>query len=77
VVGVDVRLADVEQILFSQQWGNLYSFMTNNEGEVIIHPRLTPAAQVWKKIDVLYASDAPIPLFTNQSDTDIIYFETG
>jgi len=22
-------------------------------------------------------SDAPIPLFTNRSDTDIIYFETG
>ena len=46
VVGVDVRLTDVEQILFSQQWGTLYSFMTNNQGEVIIHPRLTPATEV-------------------------------
>ena len=46
VVGVDVRLSDIEQILFSQQWGSLYSFVTNEEGQVIIHPRLTPAAEV-------------------------------
>ena len=46
VVGVDVRLSDIEQILFSQQWGSLYSFVTNEEGRVIIHPRLTPAAEV-------------------------------
>ena len=46
VVGLDVRLSDIEQILFSQQWGSLYSFVTNEEGRVIIHPRLTPAAEV-------------------------------
>ena len=46
VVAVDVRLSDLEQILFSQQWGSLYSFVINEEGEVIIHPRLTPAAEV-------------------------------
>ena len=46
VVGLDVRLSDLEQILFSQQWGSLYSFVTNEEGRVIIHPRLTPAAEV-------------------------------
>lgn len=45
VVAVDVRLSDLEQILFSQQWGSLYSFVINEEGEVIIHPRLTPAAE--------------------------------
>ena len=46
VVALDVRLSDLEQILFSQQWGSLYSFVTNEEGEVIVHPRLTPAAEV-------------------------------
>ena len=46
MVGVDVRLSDLEQILFNQQWGSLYSFVTNEEGEVIIHPRLTPAGEV-------------------------------
>ena len=46
VVGLDVRLSDIEQILFSQQWGSLYSFVTNEEGRVIIHPRLTPSAEV-------------------------------
>ena len=42
-----MRLSDIEQILFSQQWGSLYSFVTNAEGRVIVHPRLTPAAEVW------------------------------
>ena len=52
VVGVDVRLTDVEQILFSQQWGTLYSFMINEEGEVVIHPRLTSSAQVGTALTV-------------------------
>jgi len=46
VVGLDVRLSDLEQILFNRQWGSLYSFVTNEDGEVIIHPRLTPSAEV-------------------------------
>ena len=41
-----MRLSDLEQIMFSQQWGSLYSFITDEEGKVIIHPRLTPSAEV-------------------------------
>ena len=47
MVGLDVRLSDLEQILFNQQWGSLYSFITNENGEVIIHPQLTPSAEVY------------------------------
>jgi len=41
VAAVDATLEEIENILTSQQWGDVYSFLINKEGEAIFHPSLS------------------------------------
>ncbi|XP_021339819.1 uncharacterized protein LOC110441044 [Mizuhopecten yessoensis] len=43
VVGVDATLDEIENFLTKHQWGTVYSFLINNKGETIYHPRLKPS----------------------------------
>ncbi|ELU06451.1 hypothetical protein CAPTEDRAFT_215114 [Capitella teleta] len=43
VVGIDATLEDLENLLSSQQWGTVYSFLINKHGQTIFHPRLKPS----------------------------------
>ena len=42
-----------------------------------MYPRYLGVINKSKSMTVLRISDAPIPLFTNRSDTDIFCFEIG
>lgn len=46
VIGVDVRLDEIENILTGYTWGSAYAFLINNDGETIFHPLLRPSTQV-------------------------------
>ena len=46
VVGVDATLDQIENFLTKHQWGNVYSFLINKEGETIYHPKLKPSTNV-------------------------------
>jgi voltage-dependent calcium channel alpha-2/delta-3 len=41
VAAVDATLEEIENILTSQQWGDVYSFLINKDGEAIFHPSLS------------------------------------
>ena len=41
VAAVDATLEEIENILTSHQWGDVYSFLINKEGEAIFHPSLS------------------------------------
>ncbi|XP_041357381.1 VWFA and cache domain-containing protein 1-like [Gigantopelta aegis] len=43
VVGVDATLDEIENFLTKHMWGSVYSFLINNQGETIYHPRLKPS----------------------------------
>ena len=45
VAAVDATLEEIENILTSHQWGDVYSFLINKEGEAIFHPSLSTASQ--------------------------------
>ncbi|KAK3089549.1 hypothetical protein FSP39_004513 [Pinctada imbricata] len=46
VVGVDATLDQIENFLTKHQWGNVYSFLINTEGETIFHPKLKPSTNL-------------------------------
>lgn len=46
VIGVDVTLDEIENILTGYTWGSAYAFLINNEGETIFHPLLRPSTQL-------------------------------
>ncbi|XP_067678444.1 voltage-dependent calcium channel subunit alpha-2/delta-2-like [Haliotis asinina] len=46
VVGIDATLDEIENFLTKHQWGNVYSFLINNQGETIFHPRLKPSKKL-------------------------------
>lgn len=46
VIGVDVTLEEIENILTGYTWGSAYAFLINNDGETIFHPLLRPSTQV-------------------------------
>lgn len=46
VIGVDVRLDEIENILTGYTWGSVYAFLINNDGEAIFHPLLRPSTQL-------------------------------
>jgi hypothetical protein len=46
VVGIDATLEDLENLLSRHQWGTVYSFLINNHGQTIFHPRLKPSTAV-------------------------------
>ena len=46
VVGIDATLEEIENILLNDQWGSVYAFLINNEGETIFHPLLRPSSEV-------------------------------
>ena len=46
VIGVDVTLEEIENILTGYAWGSAYAFLINNDGETIFHPLLRPSTQV-------------------------------
>lgn len=46
VVGVDATLDQIENFLTKHQWGNVYSFLINKEGETIYHPKLKPSTNL-------------------------------
>ena len=46
VVGIDATLDEIENFLNRHQWGTVYSFLMNKEGETIFHPRLKPSEKV-------------------------------
>ncbi|CAH1252963.1 CACNA2D2 [Branchiostoma lanceolatum] len=46
VAGVDATLEEIENILVNDQWGSVYTFLINNEGETIFHPLLRPSTQL-------------------------------
>lgn len=46
VAGIDVTLAEIEDLLQRYEWGTAYSFLINTDGEAIFHPRLKPSSEV-------------------------------
>lgn len=46
VIGIDVTLEEIENILTAYTWGSAYAFLINNDGETIFHPLLRPSTQV-------------------------------
>ncbi|XP_013386854.1 voltage-dependent calcium channel subunit alpha-2/delta-2 [Lingula anatina] len=46
VVGVDATIEDLENVLKRYQWGSVYSFLINKEGETIFHPFLKPSTNL-------------------------------
>ena len=46
VVGIDATLEEIENFLNRHQWGTVYSFLMNSDGETIFHPRLKPSETV-------------------------------
>ncbi len=46
MVGIDATLDEIENFLSHHQWGTVYSFLMNSEGETIFHPRLKPSTAV-------------------------------
>ena len=46
VVGIDASLDVIENFLSKHLWGSVYSFLINNKGETIFHPRLKPSKKV-------------------------------
>ncbi|XP_055337095.1 voltage-dependent calcium channel subunit alpha-2/delta-3-like [Paramacrobiotus metropolitanus] len=40
VAGVDATLEEIEHFLIRYQWGSVYTFIINREGETILHPKL-------------------------------------
>ena len=46
VAGIDATLDEMETFLSHHQWGSVYSFLMNNQGETIFHPRLKPSTAV-------------------------------
>jgi voltage-dependent calcium channel alpha-2/delta-3 len=45
VAAVDATLEEIENILTSHQWGDVYSFLINKQGEAIFHPSLSTATR--------------------------------
>jgi voltage-dependent calcium channel alpha-2/delta-3 len=45
VAAVDATLEEIENILTSQQWGDVYSFLINKQGEAIFHPSLSGSSR--------------------------------
>jgi hypothetical protein len=41
VAAVDATLEEIENLLTSHQWGDVYSFLINKQGEAIFHPSLS------------------------------------
>ena len=48
VAGIDATLEETENFLSHHQWGTVYSFLINKQGETIFHPRLKPSTNVSK-----------------------------
>ena len=46
MIGVDVTLEEIENILTGYTWGSAYAFLINNDSETIFHPLLRPSTQV-------------------------------
>jgi len=46
VVGIDSTLEEIENVLLNDQWGSVYAFLINEEGETIFHPLLRPSTEV-------------------------------
>ena len=46
VVGIDATLEEIENLLMNDQWGSVYAFLINNDGETIFHPLLRPSTEV-------------------------------
>nr|QJU69482.1 cacna2d1 [Nematostella vectensis] len=46
VVGIDATLEEIENILQNDQWGSVYAFLINDEGETIFHPLLRPSTEL-------------------------------
>ena len=45
VAAVDATLEEIENLLTSHQWGDVYSFLINKQGEAIFHPSLATSSQ--------------------------------
>ncbi|XP_071499643.1 voltage-dependent calcium channel subunit alpha-2/delta-3-like [Diadema antillarum] len=43
VVGIDATLDEIENLIVNNQWGSVYAFLIDNEGETIFHPLLKPS----------------------------------
>ncbi|XP_067936801.1 voltage-dependent calcium channel subunit alpha-2/delta-1-like [Watersipora subatra] len=56
VVGVDCTLDEIEFKLARYQWGSVYSFLVNKDGETIFHPLMKPSSNL--KEDPIF-----IPIF--------------
>ncbi|XP_050400585.1 voltage-dependent calcium channel subunit alpha-2/delta-2 [Patella vulgata] len=46
VVGIDATLDEIENFLTKHQWGSVDSFLINDQGETIFHPRLKPSKKL-------------------------------
>ena len=46
VSAIDATLEEIENFLSNRQWGSVYAFLINREGETIFHPRLKPSTNV-------------------------------
>ncbi|CAH1773823.1 unnamed protein product [Owenia fusiformis] len=46
VAGIDATLDEMELFLTRHQWGSVYSFLINKEGETIFHPFIKPSTKL-------------------------------
>ena len=46
VAGVDATLEEIEHFLIRYQWGSVYTFIINKQGETILHPKLKQSITV-------------------------------
>ncbi|XP_002735490.2 VWFA and cache domain-containing protein 1-like [Saccoglossus kowalevskii] len=46
VAGIDATLEEIENLIVNEQWGSVYAFLVNNEGETIFHPLLKPSSKL-------------------------------
>jgi len=53
VAAVDATLEEIENLLTSHQWGDVYSFLINKQGEAIYHPSLSTSSENVRMIFLL------------------------
>ncbi|XP_070555607.1 voltage-dependent calcium channel subunit alpha-2/delta-2-like [Ptychodera flava] len=46
VAGIDATLEEIENLIVNEQWGSVYAFLINNEGETIFHPLMKPSSNL-------------------------------
>ena len=71
-MGVDATLDEIENLLTSNQWGSVYAFLIDKEGETIFHPLLKPSSGVYTQQKSYSISHLPDTVTTQWLDSDSV-----